>query len=370
MGEMADAFLDQVIDQENNVSNYIGGLMSFEDAMSIGVLDEQGFLSNAKTGFYSNDRPAKERPMATAKRTRTKGVKGGKTSSKKKEVDISQYVNYIPEGETIEVSDRFLDYVFLLYGESGSGKTSTLAQAPGAYTIQCDPNRRGLKIRQTNVPNNSLKTMKSSRSTPTPWEIIVATVDAILDDDSVGTVIFDNFKLVYQHASNHYCMKNGVDALKEMEDFGVSWNNVDSMYMDLFESIVVTGRGLGLITHQKENEIELPSGRMFTQIQPDLSGRPFQAVRQMTDFVFYLGKSDAGGRELTIRHDKNDIFYKCCTDEDQPHFFSPEGVPVKKISMGNSPQQAWKNLMLSWDNKVACSAPVKKVSKKKKRRSN
>jgi len=303
--------------------------------------------------------------MTTAKRTRTKGVKGTRPKKEKKEVDMSKYVNYIEDGDSIDVPDNFLDFVFLLYGESGSGKTSTLAQAPGAYVIQCDPNRRGLKIRQTNIPNDSLATVKKRKSIPTPWEIIVATVDAIIVDRSVKTVIFDNFKIMYEHASNHYCKVNRVDSLSEMEDFGVSWNLVDSMYMDLFTRIVDSGRGLGLITHQKEVEEELPSGRVYTQVRPDLSGRPFQAVRAMTDFVFYLGKNSRAERELTIRHDTNDIFYKCCTDESNPHFFTPEGVPVKRIAMGNSPQQGWKNWMKSWDNNMPCVAPVRKPKKRR-----
>lgn len=304
--------------------------------------------------------------MALANRTKTTGVKKrrSKKIAAKKPKDLSSYVNYVPDGETIDISDSFLDYVFLLYGESGSGKTSTLAQAPGAYVIQCDPNRRGLKIRQTNIPNHSLKMIRSDRSEPSPWEIVVATVDAAIEDNSVNTIIIDNFRVLYDHASNHYCRINGVDSLRDMEDFGVSWNCVDAMYAELFSRIVDSGRGLGLITHQKETEVELPSGKTFTQIQPDLSGRPFQAVRQMTDFVFYLMINAKAERELVIRPENNDLFYKCCTDLNEPRFFTPENVPVKRLSMGKSPQEGWENLMKSWDNKMPCVSPKRKLKKK------
>ena len=353
--------------------NFIGKY--FEEAFNQEIDFELGGVCSqqiaAEIAFEESDAPKtnylqESKNMTTAKRTRTKGVKGTRPNKEKKEVNMSKYVNYIEDGDSIDVPDNFLDFVFLLYGESGSGKTSTLAQAPGAYVIQCDPNRRGLKIRQTNIPNDSLATIKKPRrSIPTPWQIIVATVDTILADRSVKTIIFDNFKIMYEHASNHYCKVNRVDSLSEMEDYGKSWNLVDSMYMDLFARIVDSGRGLGLITHQKEVEEELPSGRMYTQIRPDLSGRPFQAVRAMTDFVFYLGKNSKSERELTIRHDTNDIFYKCCTDESNPHFFTPEGKPVKRIAMGNSPQQGWKNWMKSWDNNMPCAAPVRKPLKKR-----
>lgn len=303
--------------------------------------------------------------MATASRTKTKGVKGKAKTSKNPTKDLSKYVNYIPEGEVMETSDSFLDYVFLLYGESGGGKTSTLAQAPGAYTIQCDPNRKGLKIRQTNIPNTSLEEMDKNRRAPTPWEILSATVDAILEDDSVSTVIFDNFKNVYKYASEHYCSKNRIKALFEMKDFGASWDIVDSMYTSIFERIISSGRGLGLITHQKEKTVELPSGKEFDQIMPDLSGRALSAVRQFTNFAFYICRNEKGERELLIRHKSNDIWTKCCTDANDHRFFTPEGKPVEKISLGNSPNEGWDNWMKSWNNLMPCSASSRSKIKKK-----
>ena len=45
MGYMADAFLDQVLDHEDNVFGYISGQTSFDKAMECGVLDEQGFFT-------------------------------------------------------------------------------------------------------------------------------------------------------------------------------------------------------------------------------------------------------------------------------------------------------------------------------------
>ncbi len=287
--------------------------------------------------------------MAKARKV-TKGQRRKKKSDPTTSID--QLVDYREEGNPIEISDNFLDYMFLLYGESGSGKTSTLSKAPGSYTIQCDPKRRGLRVRQTNIPDLSLETIKKNRNDHTPWEVIEATFERILKDDTVRTVIIDNMRVFYDHASNHYCKKYMVSSLKEMDDYGVSWNNVDAMYLDWFSEIVNSGRGLGLITHQKEREITLPDDTTIVQIQPDVTGRAMTAVRSLTDFAFYLGFDSEGKRVLTIRHEGNDIWYKCCTDEDEPRFFDPEGNPVHKISAGNSPGECWNNIMESWENKL------------------
>ena len=132
----------------------------------------------------------RESVMPRARKTRTATpVRKTKTKPTK---SIDDLVGYCDEGETIEVSDNFFDFVFMMYGESGAGKTSILAKVPGSYVIQCDPNRKGLSIRQTNIPNISLATMKENRGEFTPWDVINATFEKIIADDSVSCVIVDN----------------------------------------------------------------------------------------------------------------------------------------------------------------------------------
>jgi hypothetical protein len=316
-----------------------------------------------------------ERQMAKATKVRsrrTKASTNGATKSKSKDKQLEELVGYCEEGEPIEISDQFLDYVFLLYGESGSGKTSTLSKCPGSYIVQCDPKRKGLKVRQTNVPDLTLKETKQARGSkqPTPWDVIEATFARILEDDSVNTVIIDNIRAFYQHALNHYCAVNMVDTVQQMDDYGVSWDAIDEMYLNWWSKIVNSGRGLGLIAHQREREIKLPDDTVVLQIQPDVSGRAFQAIRSITDFAFYLGKTDHG-RVLTIRHESNDIWYKCCTDEDEPRFYDPQGKPVHRISAGDSPSECWGGILLSWDNKLqdVDYQPPKPRREGKKRRS-
>ena len=294
--------------------------------------------------------------MVTTRAPRAKvskvSAKDKKAAREEKNKKLDSLVGYCDDGETIDVPSSFMQFVTLIYGESASGKTSTCAKAPGSYTIQCDVNRRGLKIRQTNIPSTSLEKLQANLSEPSPWEVIVRTIELVCEDDSVETVIIDNFRLYCEHASNHYCKQNAVDNLSEMNDFGTSWNNVDSMFLDQLSNIVNAGKGIILIAHQKEIEETLPDGSTIKQVRPDVSGRPFQAIRSITDFAFYLGFNGEGGRELTLRYPGTDIWTKCCTDESEPRFFDPKGNPVRKIKCGDSPQQAWDNLMKSWNNEL------------------
>lgn len=271
---------------------------------------------------------------------------------KKPSADIDELVGYCEEGTTITIPERFLDHVFLLYGESGAGKTSTLSKIPGAYIIQCDPNRKGLAVRQTNIPDIPLKKQIANPLEYTPWDVVEATLEKILQDDSVDCVIFDNMSNLYNFAMNHYCAKKRVQSLQEINDYGASWTAVDRMYCDWFSAIVDSDRGLGFICHQKEREIQLAGGGSTIQIVPDVPNRMFQAIRYYTNFVFYLGFDHNGNRVVTVRNDSDDIYHKCCTDEDTPRFFDPEGKPVHRIPAGGSPGECWANIQKSWNNEL------------------
>ena len=293
-------------------------------------------------------RTKKKKKSVRSKSSTAKRGKRGPTKS------LDELIDYCEEGSTVEVSPNFQDYVTLIYGESGAGKTSTASQAPGSYVIQCDPKRRGLSIRQTNIPDMSLDEMKEKSNEFTPYEVIEATLERILDDDSVQTVIFDNIKNVYQYAHDHLLAKNFYESLNDFEDFGTSWNRVDGMYGSFFKRIVEQDKGIILIAHQTEKEFDLPDGSAIERIVPDCSKRMFSSVKAITDFAFHIGFDNSGGRVITIRHDGPDPWFKCCTDKEPENqrFFDPDGNPVNRISAGDSPNEAWENILKSWNNEL------------------
>jgi phage nucleotide-binding protein len=274
-----------------------------------------------------------------------------KRRDKSKSTDkTSPAVKYIPDGEVIEPSSNFLDYCILIYGESGIGKTSTCSKIPDSYIIQCDPNRKGLSARQTNIDNVSLSDLKSDRPDYTPWEQLVMLVDLICDDDTVKCVVVDNFGLLYEHAMRHRCYKLMVNDPGELNDYGQTWRSIDDMMTSLLNKLLYANKGIVLITHDTTKEVEMVSGN-FERIEPAVMAAPFRWLKACTDFAFYMAYGDNGDRVFNLRGDK-EIWLKCCTDEDQPRFHDPQGKPLRQISCGTSPKEAWQNLCKAWDNEI------------------
>jgi hypothetical protein len=290
-----------------------------------------------------------------------------KTSSRKKKSeskDIGSMIEelYLPEGEVIEPPENFLAYCFLIYGESGIGKTSTMACFPNSYVIQLDPNRTALAIRQTNVPDIPLTDLKRQKPEFTPWEMIVGLVEKAVEDDSVECVFIDNFGLMYEHALRHICYKKGLKDPTEADDWGQTWREIKDSMTDVLNKLLYANKGIGLIAHDTEKEIELPGGKI-SRIEPSLMKGAFDWVKGATNYAFYMRKNSEGDREFLIR---SDIFTwtKCCIDENNPHFNYDDGSPMSAVPCGSSPREGYENLMKAFDNEF--QKPVKKSLRKKK----
>ena len=296
------------------------------------------------------------------KTERTKSLKS-KVKSTESEADIG----YCEEGETIQPPDNLLDHAFLIYGESGIGKTSICSKIPGSYIIQCDPNRKGLGIRQTNIDNTTLIQLKKVRPKLTPWDKVVLTMDRICDDDSVKCVVIDNFDLFYQSIFRHRCYQIGINDPSEENDFGQTWRDIEDNMTQQLNRLLYSNKGVVLITHEQTKEVEAGSST-YERIEPACMKAPFRWIKACTDFGFYLSYGDSGERIWNIRGDR-EIWLKSCTDEDSPHFYSPDGEPVRQISAGNSPREAWANLIKSWNNELDDISKTKtgRQSKKFKR---
>jgi hypothetical protein len=299
-------------------------------------------------------------------------VKVSKTRNKKRREEPAEIpLDYMEEGTFQEPSNTFLDYCILLYGESAIGKTSVIAQIPGCYILQCDPNRKSLRVRQSAIKNMTLSELKRERPDFSPWQIACATLQKALEDDSVRCIAIDNIGLLYEHCFNHVCWKLGIKDPNEQNDFGQTWREISDLFSDTLNTILYNEKGLVLVSHNTVKEVKEADDSTYERIEPAVQKGAFKWMKECTNYAFFMQYYN-DQRVFTVRNTK-EIWTKCSVDQDSPHFFDPEGNPVKRISMGASPQEGWSNLISAFDNElfdvdhVAETAEKPALKKKKKK---
>ena len=309
--------------------------------------------------------------MAVATKTRRKKKSATKKSSrsKTKTKSLEDLVAYAGEGELVGGSQSILEHIILVYGESAIGKTSTCHNIPNSYIIQCDVKRKGLVGRQSFIPNTSLEQLREENPKYTPWSIAKATIKKAAEDPTVDVVVIDNFDYLYDHCLNNKCYRLRIADPGSMNDYGATWREIEDELTAALNIILENDKGCVIITHAKEVEIELPDGSKYERIQPQVKSAPFRWLKACTDYAFYLCYGDEGDRVWQIRAGK-EIWLKCCVDEDNaPHFMDPDGTPLKQISAGSSPKEAWNNLVAAWNNEMRDIdyRPPRNKTKKKRR---
>ena len=306
--------------------------------------------------------------MATRTRTKVSKAKRTRTSTQRKKTKTSK-----PADNGLALSDYttppevFTDYVTCIYGESGIGKTSLVAQFPGAYFFQFDPERKGISVRQSLIKDKSVKDLNKERPTLTPWEEFDQLVEIACNDDEIEMIVIDNFGLCYMSCLRSKCFRLAIPDPNAVNDFGQTWRDIRDELTSTLHKVMYANKGLILISHDTEKEVELPSGTKFDRVEPAMMKAAFGWIKACTDFGFYFTYGDEGERTLLLRGDK-EIWTKCSVDPNHPRFHDPNGEPLKSIDLGTNPAEAYKLLMQAWENEVHDIDYVDPKAKEKSRK--
>ena len=288
--------------------------------------------------------------------SRTKKTKkfSKKESSSLNEVSIPTEKSTPPE--------NLSDYIISVYGNSGCGKTSLLAEFPGYVIAQFESRRKGLSVRKVDCSYISIDDYGNTDYRP--FEKFYNFVINAKEDKTVKGIAIDTFNLLFQSAEDYVCDNQGITHPNDANDYGKTWKKVQSIVRNILNVYLESGKGLAFIDHSTSVEVEVNSSKYWVT-QPDLrdSGTgPLPVIKQMTDAVIYYEIESDGSRSMRIQPTKN-IYCKSGIDG---HFRTPEGELISKFSVGNSPKKAYDNLVDAFNNKM--SNP-KKSTKKKLRKS-
>ena len=231
--------------------------------------------------------------------SRTKKTKqfSKKESSSLNEVSIPTEKSTPPE--------NLSDYIISVYGNSGCGKTSLLAEFPGYVIAQFESRRKGLSVRKVDCSYISIDDYGNTDYRP--FEKFYNFVINAKEDKTVKGIAIDTFNLLFQSAEDYVCDNQGITHPNDANDYGKTWKKVQTIVRNILNVYLESGKGLAFIDHSTSVEVEVNSSKYWVT-QPDLrdSGTgPLPVIKQMTDAVIYYEIESDGSRSMRIQPTKN-----------------------------------------------------------------
>lgn len=178
--------------------------------------------------------------------------------------------------EAKKADPNFFNYVTLVYGRPGIGKSTLMASFPDAMLFSCERVSAGIECFDFNSDNGGVHS----------WEVFREGVKLLLHSDRFKTICIDTVQAAYTMCSDYVCRSHGISHPGD-ERYGKGWSAVRDEFCGQLDAIAATGRGIVFASHAKEVEITSHSGDKYTKIQPSISGQAFEYIKQKTDFVFY-----------------------------------------------------------------------------------
>lgn len=246
-----------------------------------------------------------------------------------------------------EPPDNLNAYCTIIYGEKGIGKTSLAAQFPKSLTIQLEPRRRNLRIRQVEVKPVTREQFDTvDRS---DWDDIKDYLDLAVTDKATETIVIDTVDRAYLACFRHCCWVEGVDHPNDIpDDYGKMWGTIKEEFEETFRRVLYSEKvGLLFISHAQTREVESTLGNFEIQA-PTCPPACWKIIKAITDFAFYYGFYEAK-RALVVRG--NDFIWAACGGEDT-FLDKRTGKAAAVISAGLSAKECYTNLTKSFRNKL------------------
>lgn len=251
-----------------------------------------------------------------------------------KEVEIKKRLDTLNISLPIEKSKIETDiskFSLFIYGDIGIGKTTFTGMFPNAFHLMFEPGG---------------KTEEMYQEHPQNWEYTKGYAD-LLDKDTSGrykNVICDTVDLMFDMCSKAVCTFYGVNFLKEL-DFGDGYTIAGNWFRDILIQLH-RKRGLILLAHDKSKMKLKDTDPDF--IIPSTMGTGAKVIMKWADLVGHYFLAMDGKRYLEILPSNK----KNIKNRIKKHFLYTDGTPMRMIDMGGNEEEAYKNFMDAFDNKL------------------
>lgn len=288
-------------------------------------------------------------------RTKKKASKNGHAAngmSRPSKEDLNDLT--IPT-EANEPPSYLHEYVMLILGEKGIGKSTLASKFNDPLFFMWEPRRRNLKIRQ--IPDYSKDEPQLNWSR---YRAYIKKIVALPSSQRPQTAVTDTIDRAYNACFRHVCKQNGVLYPTDANDFGRTWNMIAEEFDQVMDSLLFAGIGIIYTSHAKLHTIETATGE-HQQWGPSCKDRCWDYLKAVVDCAFFYGYTGRTQRTLTLRGSAN--IWAACGIEDA--FLTPEGVPLRTLALPDDPQGAYDTLQSAYANEQ--SEYIKPTVKKKRK---
>jgi hypothetical protein len=246
--------------------------------------------------------------------------------------------------ELNEPPSELSSYTILFYGEKKIGKTSLCSHFPNTLFISLEPGTKALRV---------------FAMPATSYEELEAIITTLETDDRFNTVVVDTVDLAYELTFEYVCRKQGIKHPSEENDHGATWSKIKDTFRKLIIRLMtIPGKGVILISHDVEKEIELRNGEKTHRVQPTMANGAMGIVDALVDVIVNMYYEE-GQRWARLDGSQNCVA-GCRLEE---HFVRAGGEPrtagdrIKVIPLGRTSLESYTNIMAAYNNEQADPDP-------------
>ena len=160
------------------------------------------------------------------------------------------------------------------------------------------------------------------------------------------TVGIDTIDRAYEACLNHHCFEKGLSHPNDANDYGATWHGIKDDFESTMSKLLSADKGLIFISHAHLREQEAKDG--LEQWVPTCSPAAWKYMKAVCDFALYYGYAGTD-RAITIRG--NEGIWSACGVTDR-FLLKSKKEPLNQFRTGKSHEDAYKNLLAAFNNKL------------------
>jgi hypothetical protein len=206
--------------------------------------------------------------------------------------------------------------------------------------------------------NLAIKQVPQAGEERLDWARFLEYLNLAIESDDIDTLVIDTIDRAYEKCMEYVCEQSGCEHPNDKNDFGKTWQAVKAGFVGALTLIQESGKGLVLISHETTKPLTKSSKGLlredsekvfqYERCEPTCSKQAFETIQEICDYVFYYS-FQTEFRSITVRS-PSDVAWTSCGVEDR--FLDPDGTPLKCFKVGNSPEEAYNNLLAAFNNEV------------------